>query len=806
MVAESKQPATQKPEETKRMPEQNAAEAKTPQETATSDKASKPKFSGKLSGLKFHFGRTDRGGQKERARPKVRLGLKDAGNSKPKQGLLKPMRRTFEIPIETSGIRLIAALILMIGLGAAMSVFGHFEQTQIRMRYWGIVVVSIGLTALFTAFKLNFEDRAAKTWRIIVMLLVLLMTQGMVQLACGMPEFTGSRMDPMGFGNLFLAFFIILMIFFIFYAITGRLRISVKVGAIILLILGITNHFLLLFRGDPFYFGDLISAGTGLEVVKGYTLSISGDIIAGIYLFITVFVMSFHLPKKLTPVKRKNLVMRLSAVGLAAVFALLFAHVPVEDIYDSWAPKNNQYVTAFAVNAKLLHVTKPDGYSVASVKKIVNSGAKKAENEVGANTQAGKNAVTTATGSSTKKPTIIAVMNESFSDLSVLGNMQTDKSYISFFNSLKENTVRGKLYVDVYGAGTCNTEFSFLTGNSTAFVPQNSRPYQMYVTNTTPSLAKNLKAQGYETYAMHPGQSTAWKRNKVYPYLGFDHTYFYEDSFRNAELTRNYTSDRATYQKIINLYKNRGSKPQFIFDVTIANHGGYSVGTAGMDQVHITSMPHRTSGATDYTYEEEFLTLMRESDKALKEMITYFKSQKEPVAVVFFGDHQPRLNDNFYTDMKGKSRDNWTNEETQQQYVTPYVIWTNYDIQEKSNNDLSVNYLQSTLLQTLGLKTTAYDKYQQSLKDTLPVLSIKGVKTSDGDYLTLEDGKKYNASVQNYQKVLYNNMFDRKNRVRRLFLHKNAVDGKSDDELRGYLKKYDEQYRTKDQPITNVVK
>ena len=81
MVAESKQPATQKPEETKRMLEQNAAEAKTPQETATSDKASKPKFSGKLSGLKFHFGRTDRGGQKERARPKVRLGLKGAGNS-----------------------------------------------------------------------------------------------------------------------------------------------------------------------------------------------------------------------------------------------------------------------------------------------------------------------------------------------------------------------------------------------------------------------------------------------------------------------------------------------------------------------------------------------------------------------------------------------------------------------------------------------------------------------------------------------------------------------------------------------------
>lgn len=805
MVAESKQSASKQPQTTNQISEQSTTEeVKAPAHSATLDQASAS--AGKRPEAKYHFGRANRGESQNRARPKVRFGLKGAGNPKPKQGLSKPMKRTFEIPIETSGIRLITAMVLMLGLGVAMSVFGHFEQTQIRMRYWGIVIVSIGLTTLFTAFKLNFEDRAAKVWQVIVMLLVLLMTQGMVQLACGMPEFTGSRMDPMGFGNLFLAFLIILMVAFIFYAITGRLRTSVKAGAIILLILGITNHFLLLFRGDPFYFGDLISAGTGLEVVKGYTLSISGDIIAGIYLFITVFVMSFHLPQKLASAKRKNLVVRLSAVGAVAVFALLFAHTPVEDIYDSWAPKNNQYVTAFAINAKLLHVTKPEGYSVASVKKIVDSGAKKAGNEVNANTQAGKNAVTAATGSSTKKPTIIAVMNESFSDLSILGNMQTDKSYISFFNSLKENTVRGNLYVDVYGAGTCNTEFSFLTGNSTAFVPQNSRPYQMYVTNTTPSLAKNLKAQGYETYAMHPGQSTAWKRNKVYPYLGFDNTYFYEDSFRNSELTRNYTSDRATYQKIIDLYKKRGSKPQFIFDVTIANHGGYSVGTAGMDQVHITSMPHRTSGTTDYAYAEEFLTLMRESDEALKEMITYFKSQSEPVAIVFFGDHQPRLNDEFYTDMKGKSRDSWSNEEIQQQYVTPYIIWTNYDIQEKSNNDLSVNYLQTTLLQTLGLKTTAYDQYQQSLKDTLPVLSIKGVKTSDGDYLTLEDGQKYNAGVQDYQRVLYNNMFDRKNRVRRLFLHKQAVDGKNDDELREYLKKYNEQYRSKDQPITNVVK
>ena len=435
---------------------------------------------------------------------------------------------------------------------------------------------------------------------------------------------------------------------------------------------------------------------------------------------------------------------------------------------------------------------KPSGYSATAAKNIVKSGSKKASAEVKKNTDAGKKA--TEAVASGKKPTIIAVMNESFSDLSVLGNFQTNEDYMPFFRSLSKNTVRGNLYVDVYGAGTCNTEYSFLTGNSTAFVPENTRPYQMYVNYQTPSLAKNLKVQGYETYAMHPGKSSAWKRNKVYPYLGFDHTYFYEDSFSNAALTRNsYVSDRATYQKVIDLYKNRGSKPQFIFDVTIANHGGYDVGTNGMEQVKITSMPNQKS-SVEHTDADEYLTLIKESDTALKEMIDYFKSQDEPVAVVFFGDHQPRLDNSFYEDVKGKSLGSWSNEELQQRYITPYIIWTNYDINSQSGKNLSVNYLQTTLLQTLGLRTTAYDKYEQSMYDKMPVLNYKGAITSDGDYLTLDDAEKYNTQVQNYQKVLYNNMFDKHNRNRSLYLLKNAPDGKTDDELRPYLEKYRKKY------------
>lgn len=708
-----------------------------------------------------------------------------------------------ELPVETNYLRLILAAVYIVAGLALMSVFGQYEQTQIPSQYWPSTVIAIFVTALFIAVTFKFKGEDRRNWRIVIVLASLFLIVAAHQTACGMPIVTSSRFDPLGLIQLGLAFLIIAGLIALFFALTNRLRLSVRIVLVMLFVLSCVNFFLLKFRGDPFYVGDLLTANTGMEVAKNYAIGISGTIIAGIYMAIAAYAVSANIPAKIDfGQKKKNRIMRFGALGVTAAIFVLIMCLPIEDVYDSWTPSSNQYITAFVTNAKLLHIPKPSGYSAQAAAQIVKTGSKKASAEVKKNTSAGKKA--TEAVAKGKKPTIIAVMNESFSDLSVLGNFQTNEDYMPFFRSLSQNTVRGNLYVDVYGAGTCNTEYSFLTGNSTAFLPENTRAYQMYVNNKTPSLAKNLRAQGYETYAMHPGKSSAWKRNKVYPYLGFQHTYFYEDSFSHSELTRNnYVSDRATYQKIIDLYKNRGSKPQFIFDVTIANHGGYNVGTNGMEQIKITNMPNQVNSNVEHTDAEEYLTLIKESDTALKEMINYFKSQDEPVAIVFFGDHQPRLDDSFYADVKGKSLSKWSNEEAQQRYITPYIIWTNYDIQSQSNKNLSVNYLQTELLQTLGLKTTAYNQYEQAMYDKMPVLNSKGAITADGDYLTLDDAEKYNVGVQNYRKVLYNNMFDKKGQKRSLYLLKGAPDGKSDQELRSSLEAYRKKYGNSN--LMNVV-
>ena len=48
------------------------------------------------------------------------------------------------------------------------------------------------------------------------------------------------------------------------------------------------------------------------------------------------------------------------------------------------------------------------------------------------------------------------------------------------------NTISGHLYVSVLGGNTANSEFEYLTGDSMAFLPSGSIPYQQYLNKYAP--------------------------------------------------------------------------------------------------------------------------------------------------------------------------------------------------------------------------------------------------------------------------------------------------------------------------------
>lgn len=91
-----------------------------------------------------------------------------------------------------------------------------------------------------------------------------------------------------------------------------------------------------------------------------------------------------------------------------------------------------------------------------------------------------------------KRPTVIAIMNESWSDLNIIHDFESNPDYMPFWHSFDTPVMKGDLLVSVHGSRTCNTEFEFLTGASMRNLPRWSYPYQQYSLKTLPSLATGI--------------------------------------------------------------------------------------------------------------------------------------------------------------------------------------------------------------------------------------------------------------------------------------------------------------------------
>lgn len=350
-------------------------------------------------------------------------------------------------------------------------------------------------------------------------------------------------------------------------------------------------------------------------------------------------------------------------------------------------------------------------------------------------------------------------MNESFSDLSVLGDLNTNVEVTPFMDSLKENTTKGYALSSVFGAKTPNSEWEYLTGNSMAFLPSGSVVYQQYISDTPTSIVSNLKDIGYTCVAMHPYYETGWSRNQVYPNIGYDEMHFI-DYFDQTKILREYITDQELYDKIIDRYESRGANEKlYLMGITMQNHGGYG---EAYDNFHEGVYKIGRS----YTDANQYLSLVHESDKAVENLINYFSKVDDPVEIVFFGDHQPSLNSNFYPLLNGKGLSGLTEDELEKLYTVPFFIWTNYDTPEETVDITSLNYLSTLTLERAGISLPEYNKFLADMMEVVPAINSRGYYSkSQGCYLHLDEATGDEAEwINRYNILQYNSMFDKKGR------------------------------------------
>lgn len=529
----------------------------------------------------------------------------------------------------------------------------------------------------------------------------------------------------------------------------GRLRRAACLGAGLSFLAGLLNHYILRFRGRILFPADLDAWRTAANVAGAFDYSpdrytAQAAVLLTAYLFL---VWTCPAQPKRAPLPLRRALLLWALMGGYGFAFFCTDMLPALNIYtQQWVTQANGFLLNFTVALRYSSVDRPKDYSRETVLELME-----------------EYPALEGDPSAVKPVNIVVIMNESFGDFSIFDGFRPSEDPTPFLHSMAENTVRGWMYSPVTGGGTASVEFEYLTGFSTLFQPPHTVAYQLYMEEGMPSLAALAGEQGYETAAFHPYKSSGWNRVLAYGCLNFDRQ-LYEGDVKNPEYVRRYISDASDYRTVRQLTQDGG--PAFLFNVTMQNHSGYAQGWRNL--AYSVRLPDRLKLADPAA--EQYFSLVRESDRALEELISYYSVCEEPTLVVFFGDHQPPLTNAFYEELYGKTLSERTTQEVLRQYAVPFFLWANYDIEERRDVVVSPNYLGVITAQIAGLPLTGYMNFLSQLHEVLPAVTPVGFVTGDGQYLTrAELDSRQKEWLRRYELLNYCGMMDLFDEARPMF-------------------------------------
>lgn len=546
--------------------------------------------------------------------------------------------------------------------------------------------------------------------------------------------------------RLNIAFYYWLFLFVFFIA--GRTSISMAICVSAIAIIGVGNYFVVMFRSKPIVPWDIYSFETAMSVADNYVFSVDWALAEHIAMFILMLIVGVR-----TNIRLNKKILRPILTVAMCIPAYFYISYLWQDNLErntglndtlfnaKYMHSKDGFFVSFILDIHFLQIEEPKNYSDEYALSLLN------EQEV------------EKVETPEELPDIIAIMDETFSDPAVLGEFETNKDYMPFVHSILRgevaNTISGYADVSVLGGNTANSEFEFLTGNSMAFFPNGSVPYLQYIRDGISTIVPQLEEYGYTTYGTHPYRAKGWNREFIYDLMGFDYRYF-QGSFPFEDKLRNYVSDEADFKSILE-WRNNTEGPFFMFNVTMQNHSNYGGDFDNFDPQIVAKFKNTYSNK----YLNKYLSLMYETDQDVASLLSELSQSDRKTIVVFWGDHQP--NDYVVRPIYkeyGLDFDNQTYEQQQQRQKTPFFIWANYDIQEQTNVEISLNYLNILLFETAGLQLDEYQTFRKNLwQGQIPMMNAVGYRNDDGDLVEYDDAPEEIQNLLNeYQNIQYYRM------------------------------------------------
>ncbi|MCA1011271.1 LTA synthase family protein [Halobacillus halophilus] len=515
--------------------------------------------------------------------------------------------------------------------------------------------------------------------------------------------------------------------------IIGETYMGGGIALLVSFILALVNHYKQIYRNEPLFPNDFIQIGQLQDVIPlisdsisiTATLLIIGLIVAGVYVW-------YKMPKiKIGWITR--------LVILVPVAYLLYSFMLYDDRFTEsyyeeytsfmpWNQKNNYYyngpVLGMISNIKLDVVEKPEPYnqtvmedSVVHAKEVFARADDEKENP--------------------KQPNIIFFMNETFWDPTNLGvNFSEDP--MKNTRRLMEEYPSGQILSPSFGGETANVEFEALTSYSMSYINPGGNPFNHILANDSyPSVVSYLNDRGYYSEAIHPNGGNLYRRQRVYPNLGFDQSTFLDDMTYTKKDNKQFVSDRSVVKELLDTIEEQ-EQPSFIHAVTIANHLPYSEDKyEGGSTIDVSG--EGLSPDTERQI-EVYSEGIKRSDETLKKLNESIQEMDEPTIVVFFGDHLPSIGAN----LKAYKETGFGDEEDQKQqakfYETPLLFLSNFEMDMKKEiGTVSPVYLAPMVADALHYKAPKFYDFLEGMKQELPAFRDMIYMTAEGETVSSPD-------------------------------------------------------------------
>ena len=522
----------------------------------------------------------------------------------------------------------------------------------------------------------------------------------------------------------------------IFYLLCNRAVWSYVITNAIIIIPSLINYFKMSFRNDCFIAEDMTLVVESKKMLETYKLFIDKRI----WIYLALLAVGCLCLGFLARGRFRRKAPRLISAGAVFIASLFMIPLYTSDkIYENKTQNNsliNQWSETQIYISKgfiypFLHSVKnafhpaPTGYSEKDAADILA----KYEDEIIPDN---------------KKINIVCVMLEAYSDFSRFKELTFTEDIYEKYHELEEMGYSGTLITDIFAGDTRISEREFLTGMPYARLDN--------FVKTSNSHVWYLKNNGYVTEGSHPCYAWFYNRQNINKNLGFDNYYFSENYYK--PLTGgDITWDARLFPEMLSIYKSRDkSKPYFSYSITYQGHGPYESGNAYFETPYVVS--DHVSEA-DRNIMNNYLNTQKSTTEELYKFANEMLATKEPLVLVFFGDHKPWMgNAGIVYNSYGINIDTSTEEGFINYYSTRYLILANEAAKRISGNDfkgegepLSVSFLMNKVFELCGYKGSAYMQFLADIIKDEPIIhrtdSLTDGKKQLYDYVSYYYRKNY---------------------------------------------------------------